>query len=199
MNRGLRLINVTQCVLFLIIFVLLGCTPTYKVGDFDISSTVSRKIPLRIGLLLRQGFRNPTMPPLLFDNTQLAKVRLEEAMTNGAEKAYNEAFKEVLIIDSVERDNINRIGIQLIASPEILRAELAENWFFFSKYQITCKWTISRPDGKPVYMNTVMGEGIDRSFLADTRYWKSVTLAVKDHYKKLLSHLLSVNWWENVK
>lgn len=173
--------------LFLIVLLSFGCVSVVR--DFSIKKLSSPKAPLKVGLYMDAKFRNST----------IFILKIGEGLSNGTERALNEIFNEVVIIDT--ESDISKQDVKAIIYPEIVGVESpnAGGFWTMAEYWFICKWTVVDADGKILYANTIKGIGKDRSFAGATRLKKGVIRAVEDHYQKLMTDMLASKWWENVK
>ena len=162
--------------------------------------TAVKKIPMRVGI-----FIPPTIKNHSFSNYHgglaILNISLGDAMNAGAEMALRKVFSDVVIIDEDEMGFANK-GLDAIISPEIV-----ENYFevkIGNNYScnVTAKWTVIDSSRQMIYMNTISGEGNVRKFISYNKkklVEDCMTFALEDHYSKLLSHILSIPWWEKAK
>jgi hypothetical protein len=191
MKRNLILFELKWILLFLVTVLLISRCGPVGMKEINLPPTTYNKIPLKIGLYISPGFRNYIYSP---HYPQSGKYLVGDGLSKTADILFKEIFKEVILIDGMS--NI-ATDIKAIISPEII-----ETFFigFSPEFHIVCKWTIISPGGKVYYMNTITGIGMgDRSFNGMKRISVALTNAVKDHYEKLLAHIHSTYWWENIE
>lgn len=171
---------------------LIGCVFPVKLDDFKIEQPAKSKIPLRVGLYLSPKVCNYVHVAGNF------RISLGEGVCSNARGVLRNVFNEVILLDEKESD-LAKHGIKAVVSPEIIETEIIEGAFGpHGDFLLTCKWTITSADGKILYMDTVKGIGSDSSFLGSTRFSRNASITVKDHYQKLISHMLSSRWWEDI-
>ena len=176
-----------------------GCFGPMKVPtDYAITGPPSGadRIPLRVGLYMSPQFGNYS------GNFGRGFISLGEAMSSGAERALRTAIEEVVIIKQLESRGSTE-GVRAIVAPEIVEARMGnsdEKGFHKGHCQVWCKWTVSTPEGKLVYVNTVLGEAHhDRRAPAPTVWTECMTLAVQDQYRKLVEIISSTQWWQSIR
>lgn len=187
-----------------LLFGVWGCGHVVVPTAYDITKSASTpKIPVRAALYLTVQFK--TAHFLGNRNGRDLSIAIGDAMTSGAERSMREIFEDVETVESVSSD-LAAQSVTVIVTPEIVDLDNRLTGFPpASKWdsRIGCKWTITRIDGKVLYMNTVVGEGQYKAFTTaftfNNRLGKSMIPAVQDHYSKLVAHLLSVKWWDEIQ
>ena len=187
MKTALSLVTLVAC--------LSGCTVHHAIrGNLNVpKTTVAAKIPLRVGLYMSPNFRKDTF----FAVMTIHEVHLGEGMSRGAEKACRAAFEEVVLLEE-EQTDLTKWNLDAVIHPVITERSVRLIGGLTYSCSMNAKWTIIDLDGNILYVNSFPGEHIIKAPTSDI-WTKCMTSAVEEHYEKLLSHLLSVNWWEDLK
>jgi hypothetical protein len=179
-----------------------GCSKAIVPTAFEIQEPPSAsKIPLRAALYLSPQFKKKAI--VANKGGMDTILVIGDAMANGAERSLRGVFQKLVIVDNINPDIAGQ-GIAAIVTPEMVDSENRQVGFPpKAKWdsRIVCKWTISRPDGKLLYMNTITGEGHYEAFTTAFSFGehlgKSIIPAVQNHYKNLTTNLLTAQWWQD--
>ena len=187
--------------LLMLIFIpalLVGCQSqkVYKIQTkLLIPSKEEGKIPLRAGLYLDPKLRNYSS----------GIIHMGEALSNGAQNIIFSAFKDVVIIYTMDPELIPK-GLDALVIAEIDGGYFKETsegtvnleWTIIVKI----KWTIQDTNGKTLYLNTFMGESKFRQVPRWSFFRKrceAYTKAIEEQFTKAYIGITSANWWESIK
>jgi hypothetical protein len=193
--------NITKFVNLYLTFIIISITLLICCDsiamEFPIQSHVIAKIPLRAGLYIDKKFKDIPIPQCdichtkNFSESDLS-IKFIEALNKGIETMTDKAFREVVIVD------------QLGPVPKEVNVLIIPEIDFIGSYhidgstapvKIKMKWTIKDINGKVLYMNTFIGEGIRKK---EYRYGFPCYLAIEDQLNKAFNGITESKWWEAV-
>jgi hypothetical protein len=184
---------------FVILFCLISCassTPITITRDRVNIAPPEKKIPLKVGLYLSEAFRTSECWSEYADKHFI----IGEGLSDGVEKMVRDLFQEVIVIDKIgNTQDSPSPNYDIIITPKfkqftilIVRESLTKaHW----KIENTIAWSVTSPDGKEIYQNTIQSDEIT------THYIQSVNAeimieSIKDQLQKAQQAIYSSGWWE---
>jgi hypothetical protein len=166
------------------------------------------KIPLNAGLYLNPSLKDYTYEGSLNRATAMTIFLMGDAFSKSCEKILKNIFQSVIIFDSIDNKLASQ-NIDVIIVPELLEIYVPP----LRKYGLTTKpvdnnkmmvrWNIQSLDGKTIYTNTIMSEGVPKlrvSIIASSlkEVEKDNMLQLfRDQFRKAQDDIYSNAWWKN--
>jgi hypothetical protein len=180
-----------------------ACAPLIVPTNYQVKPpSDAMKIPLAVKLEVSDAFAKCMFVGNKGGNE--AVIAIGAALVSGAKQALSGVFQEVLFppYPATSREST----VDAVITPEIIEVENrltgnppSSKW----ESHITIKWTVEKPNGDVLYMNTIRGESPYRAFTTAFSYsgalYKAMILVLQDHFERLGKDLRATDWWANVK
>lgn len=191
-NRRNEIVLLVVVTLYLWLFST-GCAIHHSIKDtLNIKGTPDgNKIPLRVGLYLDSRFKEST---LYYTNAH--KILIGEGLVRGAEQAFSQVFKDIYFMSGSE-SSLSNCNVDVIARGFIEEKSIRVISEYRFLYTVKIKWIISDKEGKNLYINTIVGEGLSAGRFKNN-FTECMTTAIEDHYSKLAYHLQTADWWKAI-